>query len=141
MGLGSSRGRPEFAVQLDREATATDRGKLLRRLFAERPEAVRLVEREGRPGGFLTVRPGARALLIGPCIAMAEAGSLLFRDACHRYAGQAVFIDIPTPNAAAGRMAQAWGLTVQRPLVRMSRGDKMADLVENIWASSGPEKG
>jgi len=129
----------ESLLRLDREITATDRRKLLLRLFSERPEAVRVVRDAGE--GFLTARPGARALHLGPCIATGAAGSLLFRDACHRLAGQRVFVDIPEAHAAATNLARAWGLTVQRPLVRMSRGQPVHERLDGLWASSGPEKG
>ncbi len=131
----------EALLQLDQAITATDRRKLLLRLFIERPEALRVVEREGRVLGFLTVRSGIRALQIGPCLAAAEAGPLLLADAWHRYAGQFVFVDIPIGNATAVALAQAQGLAVQRPLIRMCRGPVIAERFTELWASSGPEKG
>jgi hypothetical protein len=33
------------------------------------------------------------------------------------------------------------GLQPQRQLVRMTRGERLTEQVEKIWASSGPEKG
>ncbi len=131
----------EGLLQLDRSITATDRRKLLLRLFAERPEALRVVEQEGEVEGFLTVRHGSRALQIGPCIATSAAGALLLADAWHRYAGQRVYIDIPTGNAAAVALARKQGLAVQRPLVRMCRGEAIGERITGVWASSGPEKG
>jgi GNAT superfamily N-acetyltransferase len=141
-GVESARpGDFEGLFALDRAVTATDRRPLLLRLFAEQPDAVRLVQRDGRCMGFVTVRPGTRALQIGPCIASVEAGPLLFADAWHRYAGEYVFIDIPTGNTRAAAMATARGLTVQRHLLRMCRGEVIVERVEELWASSGPEKG
>ncbi len=128
-------------LQLDRAVTGTDRRKLLLRLFAERPEALRVVERTGSVLGFVTVRSGTRALQIGPCLATPEAGPLLLADAWHRYAGQSVFVDIPLGNMTAGALAQAQGLTVQRPLIRMCRGLAVTERSTELWASSGPEKG
>ena len=58
-----------------------------------------------------------------------------------RYGGQPVFIDVPTENQAALALAGSMGLTVQRRLVRMCRGEPVKDRVEELWASSGPEKG
>jgi GNAT superfamily N-acetyltransferase len=131
----------EELLALDRAATATDRRPLLLRLFAEQPDVVRVVRRDGRCVGFVTARLGTRALQIGPCIASVEAGPLLFADAWHRYAGEYVFIDIPTGNMRAAAMAAAQGLTVQRHLLRMCRGEGIVERVEELWASSGPEKG
>jgi GNAT superfamily N-acetyltransferase len=133
--------RIERLLQLDRAITATDRRKWACRLFAERSEALRVVERGGETLGFLTVRPGTRALLIGPCLATAEAGPLLFADAWHRYAGRPVFIDIPTGNRPAVERAQAQGLAVQRHLLRMCRGPEVVERTQELWASSGPELG
>src|SRR5262249_46204010 len=48
----------EGVVDRDRVATATDRGKFLRRLYADHPEGARVVERSGRVEGFLLARPG-----------------------------------------------------------------------------------
>jgi GNAT superfamily N-acetyltransferase len=131
----------EDVAQLDQEVTGTDRRKLLFRLFEERPEEMRMVRRSGRIEGFLTARPGARATYIGPCLATAEAGPLLLADTCHRHAGETVFIDIPESHTAGTRIAEGWGLTVQRHLLRMVRGAPIREHVERLWASSGPEKG
>jgi hypothetical protein len=86
-------------------------------------------------------RPGSRAVQLGPCLATAGVGPLLFQDAWHRHAGEFVFLDVPTGNAQAVQLAEAQGLTVQRRLVRMVRGDRMDDRVEALWAGFGPEKG
>jgi GNAT superfamily N-acetyltransferase len=131
----------EGLLQLDSTMSGTDRRALLLALFRERPGDVRMVQGSDGAQGFLTARVGARAVQIGPCVATAEAGPLLLGDAWHRLAGQRVFIDIPNANAAARRVAEAQGLTVQRPLTRMSRGAPVSERVELLWASSGPEKG
>jgi GNAT superfamily N-acetyltransferase len=136
--------RPEDLNELfdlDRAVTATDRRNMLARLFRERPESVRVVRRGGRVEGFLTARPGSRALMLGPCLASAEAGPLLFADACRRYAGKYVYIDIPLANSAAVALAGAAGLGVQRHLLRMGRGPTVRERLAELWASSGPEKG
>jgi GNAT superfamily N-acetyltransferase len=128
-------------IALDHKITATHRRRLLDQRFTEQPEAVRLVRQSGQPIGFLTSRPGARAIQIGPCIASPDAGRLLFADAWHRHAGQRVFVDIPLLNEAATTLTQAQGLTVQRHLTRMCRGIPVCERLDFLWASSGPEKG
>jgi predicted N-acetyltransferase YhbS len=128
-------------VDVDRAATGTARGKLLERLFAEFPHEVRVVQRSGQLEGYIMARPGSRARFIGPCIATAKAGPLLLADALSRYAGQAVYIDIPSDNGEPQRLAQARGLRVQRPLLRMGRGPRVAENIPALWASSGPEMG
>lgn len=126
--------------RLDRCATGTDRRKLLSALIADRPEAWRMAE--GRQGpGFLFSRAGGLAVQIGPCLADAEIGRLLFQDAWNRHAGQRVFVDVPLDTTSAVRWVEQEGLTVQRQLLRMSRGGRVPERRELIWASSGPEKG
>jgi GNAT superfamily N-acetyltransferase len=136
-----SPGQEEDLAALDEKVTGTDRRKLLRRLFAEHGERFRAVWTGNEVGGFMTSRPGSRAVMLGPCVASAEAGPLLLADACHRHAGERVFLDIPTGNEPAIRLAQAQGLKVQRHLLRMCRGPMPLEHVEQLWASSGPEKG
>jgi GNAT superfamily N-acetyltransferase len=128
-------------VALDQSVTHTDRSRILLHLFAEQPENVRAVRSDGRLAGFLTARPGRRAIQIGPCIAARDAGAVLFADACDRYAGRHVFLDIPVSNTAATRLAESQGLTVQRHLTRMCLGTPLVERVEWLWAGSGPEKG
>jgi predicted N-acetyltransferase YhbS len=131
----------ETLAALDEVVTGTDRRRLLFRLFAEHPEQVRSVQQDDRLAGFLTARPGRRAVQIGPCIAAPSAGPLLFAEAWRRHAGQRVFLDVPVANAAATRLAEAQGLTVQRHLTRMVRGRAQCERLDWLWASSGPEKG
>ncbi len=127
---------------LDRTVAGTDRQKLLMRVFAEQPDAVRAVWRQDALEGFLAVRVGANAVQVGPCLATTpEAGRLLLADARQRYGGRRVFIDVPRDHSAAVAAVTSMGLTVQRPLLRMCRGVPSVEQVEHLWASGGPEKG
>lgn len=128
-------------LEFDCEVTRTDRRKLLLRLFTEQPDEWRATKLASGGMGFLTTRSGALARQIGPCIAESGAGPSLFEYAWGRYAGQAVFIDIPTTNTKAIQLAEPRGLTVQRHLLRMCRGETVEEQVEALWASSGPEMG
>jgi hypothetical protein len=128
-------------VALDRAVTRTDRGKLLLRLYEEKPESFRAVRSQGRVTGFVSARPRAHAFQIGPCIATAAAGPLLFADTQGRYAGQRVVMDIPNDNQAALRQAEQMGLAPTRQLLRMGRGEPVQEQVERLWVSYGPEKG
>jgi predicted N-acetyltransferase YhbS len=131
----------DILTSLDASATGTDRRRLLQRLFTEEPEKLRCTWRDGRLTGYLWSRSGARAEQLGPCIATPESGPVLLADAWHRHRGQRVFVDIPVPNEAATRWAQAQGMTVQRHLTRMCRGVLVCERLDWLWASSGPEKG
>lgn len=134
-------GRLDELLALDRAATGTDRGKLLRQLLADQPDVVRVVERSGRLVGYLTSRPGANAVQVGPCVARDDAGQMLLSDAWRRYAGRRVFVDVPDDNSAAVAAVTGVGLVVQRPFVRMCRGPRVTDHTEHIWTCAGPEKG
>jgi GNAT superfamily N-acetyltransferase len=141
VSMSEGTGQRERLFQWDHSLTATQRRKLLQRLFDERPEAVRIIKHGGEVAGYLTARPGSRAWQIGPCIATPQAGPLLFQDAAHRLAGQCGFIDIPVANSRACAAAEGLGLTVQRHLLRMGRGIPVRENLECLWATSGPEKG
>jgi GNAT superfamily N-acetyltransferase len=131
----------ERVCALDREVTSTDRGRLLRRLADEHPDALRVVDGTRGVAGFLMARPGSRAIQIGPCVADDRAGPLLLADARTRYARKPVFLDIPATHVAAQELAASWGLAAGRLLTRMGRGPRVAEDLERLWASAGPEKG
>ena len=124
-------------LDLDRSATGTDRGRLIRRLAEEFPESVRTTGRDG----YLMGRPGSNAWQVGPCIAKGEAGPILLGDALSRLSDRPVLVDVPTDNLEAMALVQARGLTVRRDFLRMCRGEKVTDEPREIWASSGAEKG
>ena len=128
-------------IAFDRSSTGTPRDKMLSRLFAESPQGLHVLRTEGRLEGYVSVRSGANATQIGPCIATPRAGNALLGAALNRCAGRPVFIDIPCDNAPAVELAQASGLAAQRHFTRMCRGQRVRDNPQAIWASSGPEKG
>lgn len=127
--------------QLDQKVTGADRSKFLGLLFAALPETIRVVRSEGSIIGYLAARPGTRAWQIGPCLGGRGAGAILLADAGSRFGGKRVFVDIPVQNEGGVALAKRNGLTVQRHLIRMRRGQPMAEHTDHIWASSGPELG
>jgi GNAT superfamily N-acetyltransferase len=127
--------------EIDRGVTGTDRSRMLIRLFEEKPERFTMVRRGEKCLGFLALRPGAAALQVGPCIASPLPAPLLFADACNRYRDQRAYVDVPTGNHTAISLAESLGLTVQRRLMRMHRGQVIAERIPMLWASSGPEMG
>jgi GNAT superfamily N-acetyltransferase len=129
-------------TRLDLDATRIKRSTLLMRLHEEMSDAFRMVRRGGELLGFLASRPGTNATQLGPLVARDEpAGRALLADAARRFTGQPVFLDVPLTNEPARRAAEALGLTAQRELLRMGRGEPVCERVEWLWASSGPEKG
>jgi hypothetical protein len=129
-------------ADLDRQVTGTDRRRLIEQLYRRQPEAMRVVSVRGKPAGYAMLRPGSRAIQIGPAAALdPKVGVALFDAALESCAGQRVFIDIPVDNAEASRWADANGLSVERRWMRMRRGRPVHDCPEHLWASSGPENG
>ena len=128
-------------IEFDKGMTGMNREKMLIRVFDEFPNGLRALWRQGKIEGYLTMRPGAEAVQIGPCVAAPSAGPALLRDALDRCAGQRVFVDIPTQNAEAVKIAESSGLIIQRCFTRMCRGERVDDNVTVLWAGSGPEKG
>jgi ribosomal protein S18 acetylase RimI-like enzyme len=128
-------------IEFDRRMTGREREKMLGRLFDEFPQETRIVRRADEIEGFITMRPGANAVRIGPCTATPHVGPALLYYALNRCAGKPVFIDVPADNIPAIELVEAAGLTVQREFTRMSRGPKINENVQTSWASSGAEKG
>jgi len=128
-------------IGLDRQMTGTNRAKMLSLLFKEFPENTRILAHHDKIDGFITMRPGANAVQIGPCMANMNAGPALLSDALNRCAGKAVFVDIPTGNVHAVKIAESSGLQIQRRFTRMCRGERIKDNPKAIWAGAGPEKG
>jgi GNAT superfamily N-acetyltransferase len=129
-------------LELDQRVTGTARGALLRALASDPGVTTRITRQNGQITGYLMDRPGARARQLGPAVAVdAATGRALLADAARRLAGGPVFWDLPLPNAAAGQWATANGLSAQRTFQRMWRGVRLTDHPQQIWASSGPEKG
>ncbi len=128
-------------IEFDKMITGTNREKMLIRLFEEFPHGMRIFQRQGKIEGYVTMRPGANAVQIGPCVASNDAGSVLLSDALNRCAGKYVFIDVPYDNARAVKMVESSGLEIQRCFTRMYHGERINDKIGALWASSGPEKG
>lgn len=128
-------------IEFDSLITGTNREKMLCRLFNEFPQNTRVLIHRDKIDGFVIMRPGANAIQVGPCTATINAGAALLSDGLNRCAGKAVFVDIPTGNVHAVKIAESNGLKIQRRFMRMCRGERIRDHIESIWASSGPEKG
>ncbi|NCO34942.1 MAG: hypothetical protein AUJ92_02810 [Armatimonadetes bacterium CG2_30_59_28] len=134
-------GLPGIA-QLDQEATGTNRRRLLELMCAEAEVTTLGIRVDGELSGYAMVRPGTRAVQIGPCIALDELSAISLLNAAAAHAsGAPTFIDIPLGNRPACRWAETAGLSVQRTFTRMKRGKPVRENLERLWAGSGPEKG
>lgn len=129
-------------LALDRDSMTTDRARLLELLVKEEGAQAVVVHRDGDFAGYGLSRRGANASFIGPCVALdAQAGLAIYEAMGQLHAGQRVLIDVPVQNEHAHTWLKRHGLTIQRPLTRMSLGDQPLETVDHLWASSGPEKG
>lgn len=128
-------------IEFDRQMTGTNRKKMLSRLFEEFLRDIRIITQGDTIEGFITMRPGANAIQVGPCTATTNAGPALLSDALNRCDGKTIYIDMPTNNVPAVKIVESSGLKIQRRFIRMCRGRRIKDNIEAIWASSGPEKG
>ena len=134
--------RAEQVCDLDLQVTGTPRRRLIRALYGERPESVAAASADGEITGYAMWRPGRRAAQVGPAAALQpHVGAELLDEMLRRCPQGPVFADIPTDNAPAIQWATSRSFTVQREFTRMYRGQRVADLRRQIWASSGPEKG
>lgn len=133
---------PAVAV-LDAAVFGVSRGRLLRALAEQSLAALVLEGQAGQLAGFGVLRPGARAVYLGPVVAVSDsAGLALIETLLARCGGELVFWDIPDANIAAAAWAEQHGFTRQRPLTRMFLGGNAApgDPCRQ-FALSGPETG
>ncbi|MSU77649.1 MAG: GNAT family N-acetyltransferase [Gemmataceae bacterium] len=126
---------------IDERATGFRRASLLHRLFAADPGRMRKVVTNGAIAGYCMCRPGANAWQIGSMQGSPQACAMLLADAVQRFAGERVYLDVPDDNSLAIASLQAKGFTVQRPFLRMVRGEVRTFDLTLHWSSFGPEKG
>ncbi len=128
---------------LDASVFGASRRRLLARLVTQSLAALVLEPVPGTLPGFGLLRPGSRALYLGPVVAASDdAGLNLIERLLARSEGRPILWDIPEPNAAAVAWAERHGFTVQRRLTRMSWGSNPAPGdPRRQFAISGPETG
>jgi GNAT superfamily N-acetyltransferase len=118
---------------LDREATGTDRSKVLESLAGS--GCVRAL------AGFIMHRPGRVAHYLGPCLAESEEEAVwLVEQAVNGIEGP-VYWDLPVENESAARLAGRFGFSPVRRLQRMARGQAPPEKRQLIYALSGFETG
>jgi predicted N-acetyltransferase YhbS len=132
-------------LMLDFLATQTDRSRLLRQLFQERSPlqatSLQATSPEGRVAGFLASREGRVSVQFGPCVGPQPAATALLEYALQFTASQSVIVDIPADADEMLAVAQRFGLTEQRRLLRMCRGAKVMEDRQLYHTSYGGEFG
>ncbi len=129
---------PATVEALDRAAFGGDRGVILRRLWQRAGGVARVAE--GR--GFLLARNGRRAVQLGPlCATDAVWAVETLEEALDRIPG-AVFVDVPDRQQAVRDLLVRRGFQVQRPFLRMAKGDmKGVGDPARLFVAGGPEIG
>lgn len=93
--------------------------------------------------GYIVIRPGAFRHYIGPWVAEhPEAARRLWHWAVSRIPGEPFCVDVPLANPAVEALVPRERFAVQRPLIRMCRGEnRYPGQVGRIFGISGPEMG
>jgi predicted N-acetyltransferase YhbS len=126
--------------RLDREGTRTNRQKLLHRLFSEWMPSI-AISPTGAIDGFLASREGRLATQFGPMSGTEAAALDLLNHALEKSSGQPVIADIPVHRQSLLQVAQKFGLTEQRTLLRMCYGDVVEESPQHFHLSYGGEFG
>jgi len=136
--------RDRDAVErLDAEAFGANRCALLRQLIAGACCA-RVAGGGTTPvEGFGLLRPGARAMHIGPVVSNGPHTARFLIDSLVHAAGDAAILwDVPDPNLAAADQARRHGFTPERSLTRMVLGNAAPmGNAQMLFAIAGPEIG
>jgi len=109
------------AVEFDRQACGVDRGRLLEHLAGEPAVAGWVAVKNGRCAGLACLRPGREHWQLGPVVCEDEGvlRGLLGRAGEHLQ-GRSVLVDA-VRDEPRGAVLAAFGLRVQRRLIRMTR--------------------
>jgi GNAT superfamily N-acetyltransferase len=129
-------------AEYDRHTFEADRRRFLRQWIAQ-PEAVRLgVFRDGTLAGWGLLRPCAEGFKIGPLFADdQDAGERLLDGLMASVPGQPVYFDVPEPNTAANRAAEARGMTRTFETARMYAGPHPQLSLDKVWGVTSFELG
>ena len=132
----------ERAESLDLSAFGISRQRLLATLARDTGTA-RVVELGGKLAGYGMMRPGTRAVYLGPIVAESPGIATELIEALFARAGtQRVYWDIPDPNTPAMGLAEKRGFIRQRSLTRMFWGENLATGDPGKqFALAGPELG
>lgn len=126
----------------DAAVFGTDRSAVMRHLRGRMPGVALLVERNGRPAGYVMGRDGRVATQIGPLVADDDAiAEALLAAALARVKGS-VFLDLADRHDGLRAMATAAGFVRQRGYVRMLVGrEEPFDDPARGYIITGPEFG
>jgi hypothetical protein len=122
-------------LELDERAFGTSRARALQALA----EHNKLYVRED---GYAMTRPGAQAAYLGPCVARSiESARSLVNSCLHSNPHGLWFWDLLPANRAAVALAQEFGFSMARTLVRMVKGPDARGHESLSFALAGLELG
>jgi GNAT superfamily N-acetyltransferase len=129
--------------EMDLRAFGASRAGLLQRLAAEAPEYTWVHEGARGLRGYLFGRHGHVREHLGPIVARNhEAARTLVESCLAAVSERAVFMDVPAGQQAFRWFLLAAGFAVERPFLRMYRGELTAPGEPSlIYAIAGPEFG
>ena len=125
-----------FDAAMDLRSFGADRSRLLARLAGAESASI--------PGaGYAIGRPGSKAAYFGPCVATSvEAAQTWVGWFVGRHAEELVYWDLLPGNPEATLLAERFGFTRVRQLVRMARGEARVALdPQQVYAIAGFEFG
>ena len=131
-------------ISLDGEAFGADRSRLLRSLLAESiVSPLTVLAAGGEVRGYALAREGTNACYLGPIVARdANAASALLDRLLAKLEGKEAFADLNTAFDGGREMLASRGMTKQRDLIRMRRGEESsAGTSPLVFAIAGPEIG
>lgn len=128
---------------MDRRAFGASRAGLLERLAADAPEYAWVLDGDRGLRGYTFGRHGHVREHLGPMIARdQEAARELLQSCLAAIPERAVFMDVPDDQQAFRMFLLAAGFAVERPFLRMYRGELTARGQPSlIYAIAGPEFG
>ncbi|MEN6645500.1 MAG: GNAT family N-acetyltransferase [Armatimonadia bacterium] len=134
---------PQMAA-FDRPIFGADRSRVLRRALVEPTMLVAgSFADSGELEGYVALRPGAKAMYLGPWIAHQPETAQRLWDWALAVAGDApLFVDIMGPNPNVSAIVQASEFEKQRHLIRMYRGENVSPGQPELqYGIFGPEIG
>ena len=120
------------------------RGTLLRDLQHDPTATLLMVEREGRPLGYIAFTAAGDECEIGPWIVEPGepvAAATLLEEAVAASGARSFSLTCPLANAAAAEALAAQGFEERFRTLRMTRGRPVREDLRGIWALGGLEKG
>ena len=135
----------DLVEPLDAAAFGACRRPLLESWLRRAPRLAFVAEAAGGLSGYVLGRHGSRGDHVGPLAAVSrEAAYALLDRAARAAAGRPVLLDVFTEDAAWCGHVESEGFIVERPFIRMRRGDGPSAPRAAGWklyASAGPEVG